>query len=114
MNQESDLELESEESWDYERPEVRQPVRASRVVVSVAFQRDDFELASRYAERMGKKISEFIREAAIETAGGRGGHIVMFSSGNGFTLWGTPKMPSVTRVSALPVADPEDAVVITS
>lgn len=112
MSQEGDLELE--ESWDYEQPEVRGPVKASRVVVSVAFRRDDFEPVSRHAERMGKKISEFIREAAIETAGGRGGHILMFSSGNGFTLWGTPMMPSDTRVSALLVTDPAEAVVITS
>jgi hypothetical protein len=114
MSQERELELEKEESWDYERPEVREPVRASRVVVSVAFRRDDFEPVSRYADRIGKKISEFIREAAIERAGGGGGRILMLSGGSGFTFWGPVVMASNTRVFALPITDPDEAVATTS
>lgn len=110
MSEEHDLELELDETWDYERPEVREPVRAPRVVVSVAFRRDDFEPVARHAERIGKKISEFIREAAIEQAVGKGGRILTFSSGAAVTFWGTPAMPSVTRVHGLRSFDREEAI----
>jgi hypothetical protein len=114
MSEERDEELEREDTWDYEREEVRGPVRATRVVVSVAFRRDDFEPVSQYAERIGKKISEFIREAAIEKAVGEGGRILTFSSGGSVTLWGTQEMLSVTRVLALRNFDHEEAVITTA
>ena len=41
MSDESDRELENAESWDFDNPEVREPVKSSRVVVSVAFARQD-------------------------------------------------------------------------
>lgn len=114
MSDDRDLELEREESWDYEQPEIRGPVRVPRVVVSVAFRRDDFEPVARYAERMGKKISEFIREAAIEKAVGTGGRILMFSTGSGVIIWGVSERPSITRVLAMPIQGPEYAVVTTA
>ena len=38
----------------------------SRAIVSVAFSRQDFERLDRHVERKGVKISEFIREAALD------------------------------------------------
>lgn len=97
MRKEHERELEKAESWDFEQPEVREPVKASRVVVSVAFRRDDFVPVSECAERLGKKISEFIREAAIEKATGRGAGVLVYSSGTGTQLW-IEHMPTITRV----------------
>jgi hypothetical protein len=107
MDGERDGELENSESWDYERPEVREPVKASRVVVSVAFQRDVYARVSEYAEHTGKKISEFIREAAIEKATGKGGGALVYGSGSLGTLWWGEQMPNITRVSGSPVEYPE-------
>ena len=100
-------ELEKAESWDFEQPEVREPVKASRVVVSVAFRRYDFVPVSECAERLGKKISEFIREAAIEKAKGRGAGTLVYGSGSTGTLWSTEHMPTITRIFGAPVDHPE-------
>ena len=64
--------LEKLESWDTNKVEVRQPKKASRVVFSVVFSRDDFNVVSKYAEFCGMKTSKFIGGAAIEKATGRG------------------------------------------
>ena len=98
MREEHEHELEKAESWDFEQPEVREPVKASRVVVSVAFRRDDFVPVSECAERSGKRISEFIREAAIEKATGRGAGVLVYGSGSTGTLWWIEHMPTITRV----------------
>lgn len=49
---------------------VHESVKASRVVVSVAFQRADFDRLAAHAEQSGKKVSAIIREAAIEEVRG--------------------------------------------
>lgn len=100
MNEKRDRELESSENWDYERLEVRGPVKASRVVVSVAFPRQDFTRVSAYAEHVGKKVSAFIREAALEKATGRGGSSPAYGSGTIRTDWW--HMPAITGASGSP------------
>jgi len=97
MRKEHERELEKAEFWDFEQPEVREPVKASRVVVSVAFRRDDFVPVSECAERSGKKISEFIREAAIEKATGRGAWVLIYGGGNAGTLWSAEHVSPITR-----------------
>ena len=89
--------LEKAESWDSGQPEVREPVKASRVVVSVAFRRNALVPVLECAERLGKKLSEFIREAAIEKATGRG--TLVYASGSTGTLWSFENMPTTTRAS---------------
>lgn len=100
-------ELENSENWDYQRAVVREPVKASRVVVSVAFPRPDFSRVSQAAERSGKKTSEFIREAAIEKATGQYGTTIVHGSGGTGTLWFVERMPTITRVEATKVEIPE-------
>jgi hypothetical protein len=66
MNEKHDSELERLDTWDVDKAEVKQPVKPSRVVFSVAFRQDDFERVSKYASLLGKKTSQFIRDAAIQ------------------------------------------------
>lgn len=66
MNKKHDVELERLDTWDVDKAEVKQPVKPSRVVFSVAFHRDEFELVSKHASLLGKKTSHFIRDAAIQ------------------------------------------------
>lgn len=107
MSKELDAELEKPETWDFVHPQVRKPVKASRVVVSVAFHGDDFDRVSVYAESVGKKTSEFIRDAAIEKASGRESGMLLYGSGGTGTLWWTEKLLPITRVSGSPVEHAE-------
>lgn len=68
MNKKHDAELEKLDTWDVDKAEVKQPVKPSRVVFSVAFHRDEFELVSKHAALLSQKTSQFIREAAIQKA----------------------------------------------
>ena len=61
-------ELQNPESWDLQSTVVHHPVPRPRAVVSVPFSREDFELISSYAQRVGMKTSAFIRAAALEWA----------------------------------------------
>lgn len=85
MKKKRDSELEKLENWDTDKIEVRQPKKPSRVVFSVAFSREDFELVSKYAEFCGMKTSKFISEAAIEKATGQGE--LLFRSGSHDASW---------------------------
>jgi hypothetical protein len=98
MNKEDGGELEMAETWDFEQPIVREPVKVSRVVVSVAFRREDFARVSAYAEQVGKKVSEFIREAAIEQAAGQRTSTLVHGSGSAGTTWWADRTP-ITRVN---------------
>jgi hypothetical protein len=71
VNDKERKELQSPESWAWERAESRPPRKRPRAVVSVAFNRDDFETVAAFAERAGMKVSEFIRSAAIGCAEGK-------------------------------------------
>jgi hypothetical protein len=64
----SEEELQDPETWDFDAAERHSGRGAARAVVSVAFQRSDFEKVATCAEQSGKKTSEFIREAALEKA----------------------------------------------
>lgn len=52
--------------WDLENAERRPGVKNPRAIVSVAFARHEFESVVECAEHYGKKLSEFIRDAALE------------------------------------------------
>jgi hypothetical protein len=76
-------ELENPDNWDFEGAEARPPVRVRRAVVSVAFPSEEFGLVSRAARACSKKLSEFIRDAAVEKAGEGGASAAMTLSGVG-------------------------------
>ena len=63
----SDQEYQDARAWDWERAEARPGVKRGRVVVSVAFGRQDFERVAAHAEGVGKKTSEYIREVTLES-----------------------------------------------
>jgi hypothetical protein len=58
----------ADDEWDFENAEKREPARRPRAVVSVAYPREDFELVEQRARKLGKKLSEFIREASLARA----------------------------------------------
>lgn len=58
--------FESPENWDFESAEARPPVRGKRTVVSVGMSGEEFQLISRCAHLVHMKVSEFIREAAVD------------------------------------------------
>jgi len=103
MKNKSNPNLEKLENWDTDRVEVVQPQKPSRVVFSVAFQQNDFNLISKYAEFCGMKTSKFISEAAIEKATAQGE--LLFKGGSQGASWiisldkiGTTTMASGSHV----------------
>lgn len=60
--------LEDPETWNLKKAQVHPSVKGARAVVSVAFPRPAFEQVSKAAEIVGMRLSEFIREAALEKA----------------------------------------------
>lgn len=58
--------IQDSKEWDWDSAEARPPVRNRRVVLSVAFKSPEFQRVSSYAARIGKRTSEFVREAAIQ------------------------------------------------
>lgn len=76
----NDRELQDEKTWDFSKAE-RKPGIKKRTVVSVAFNREDFERVAEHAERLRMKISEYIRNAALQCAEEHP-HIVTFVSGS--------------------------------
>ena len=61
-----DVDLQNEGQWDFGAAESRPGVSRPRAVVSVAFAREDFNKVAECAESHAKRVSEFIREAALE------------------------------------------------
>lgn len=59
---------DAQDDWNLERREKRESTRRPRAVVSVAFSREDLELVEMCASKLGKKLSEFIREASLARA----------------------------------------------
>jgi|GEM_PF-2462097 hypothetical protein len=92
-------ELEKIETWDTDKLHVSKPTKPSRVVVSVSFRRKDFELISQKAESSGKKISQFIRDSAINEATPLSTRI-LFSSLSG----GTGMIISTTHIDSVTLA----------
>ena len=101
MKKKPENDLENPESWDYDNLEIKEPVKSPRVVVSVAFPHEGFITVSQCAERLGKKTSEFIREAALEKAKNRGLEIMVYDFGSTGSLWFESNLPSSTRVYTL-------------
>jgi hypothetical protein len=99
MNKNFEHQLENPENWDYEHAETKEPVKSPRVVISVAFRRHDFETVSDYAEHLGKKTSEFIREAALDKATHRTSESLIHSLSSSGLLSSTPNLPT-TRVKS--------------
>jgi len=104
MKNRNKSELEKLENWDTSKIEVRQAKKSTRVVFSVAFNRDDFDLVSKYAEFCGVKTSKFISEAAIEKATGQSE--LFFKGGSQDASWiiSEDKI-STTTIASAPHAD---------
>jgi hypothetical protein len=62
--------LEDPDEWDLEHAERQQPPRNRRAIVSVAFKPQDFAMVSAVARERGQPVSQFIRQAALESARG--------------------------------------------
>jgi hypothetical protein len=92
-------ELENPESWDWERAESRPGRKKPRAVVSVAFNRDDFETVAAFAERAGMKLSEFIRSAAIGCAEGKMLVVFLTSGSPDAGGGGLLSLPAVTQMN---------------
>ena len=104
MNKKKNSGLERLDNWDVDKAEVKAPVKPSRLVISVAFQRDDFERISKHAAFLGKKTSQFIRDTVIEKTL-KQSNPVLFSTCS-FSLgasWITDQAPPITLVSGNPI-----------
>lgn len=86
--------LKDSRAWDWERAEARAGRKKPRAVVSVAFNRDDFEAVAVFAERAHMKLSEFIRSAAIGCAEGK--NLLVFVTA------GSPDAPSTSYLPPSP------------
>lgn len=60
------VELKNEETWDFDQATVHPPSKTARAVVPVAFGPGDFERVAAYARERGMKLSDFIRQAALD------------------------------------------------
>jgi hypothetical protein len=58
-------ELQDPQNWDFDAAEQRAPVKRARAVVSVAFQREEYEKVANIARQFNMRTSEYIREAAL-------------------------------------------------
>ena len=93
MLDDQDLNLQDESTWDSDKAEVRPPSRSNRVVVSVAFARQDFDKVVELAESVNMKTSEFIRTSALEKVSkpAEPSGITTYSVSNaGFVISGSP------------------------
>ncbi len=93
-------ELRNPESWDWDRAESRPGRKKPRAVVSVAFNRDDFETVAAFAERAGMKLSQFIRSAAIGRVQGKMQVVFLTSGSPEAGGGGLLSLPAVTEVNA--------------
>ncbi len=106
--------LKNPENWDFDHVETKGPVKAPRVVVSVAFRSKDYTTVSERARRLGKKTSEFIRDAALEKASGRGLFPQVYPTGNSGSLWFNSDFPTITRALTTAINQKSDEPVLTS
>lgn len=83
-------EMHRPESWDFgdERETPAERPRRARAVVSVAFQRDEFDSVVRFAEKSGRPVSAVIREATLEhvSSAGASGQLKLVSAGGTATM----------------------------
>jgi hypothetical protein len=92
-------ELQNQESRDWERAESRPGRKKPRAVVSVAFNREDFEAVAAFAERAGMKLSQFIRSAAIGCAEGNIPVVFLTSGSADAGGGGLLSLPAVTEAN---------------
>ncbi len=112
MPDDQELNLQDESTWDFDKAETRPASRSSRVVVSVAFTRQDFERVAEHAESVNMKTSEFIRTAALDKVSkpAEASGIACSVSNAGFIISGsqigtsTQVRSSVSRVEPLVTA----------
>ena len=98
MTEDEIRELESEDQWDFDRAEALRASKPARVVVSVAFSREDFERVAEYAARQKMKTSEYIRHAALAlTKSSVEPTYVVITAGLGSTVY-APEIAPVTNV----------------
>ena len=114
MNKNKNSELERLDNWDVDKAEVKLPVKPSRLVVSVSFQRDDFERISKHAALLGKKTSQFIRDTVIEKTL-KQSEPVFFSicSHSLGAAWITDQLPPITLVSGNQIEHPQVVIATT-
>ncbi|MGA2285522.1 MAG: hypothetical protein ABSG55_04555 [Dehalococcoidia bacterium] len=89
-----DEDLKNPEKWDWDHAERRAGRKKARAIVSVAFNREDFDSVAHFAERAGMKLSEFIRSAAIGCAEGK--NLLVFVTA------GSPDAPSASYLPPSP------------
>jgi hypothetical protein len=100
--------LEHADEWDFDRAGRRPGVEQARAIVSVAFQRQDFERLTRCADQLHMRTSAFIRAAALEKADchRQRTRLTGFSASAGVTLY-SPTPLAITRLtgSAIQLGD---------
>ncbi|MDO8531584.1 MAG: hypothetical protein Q7T26_05370 [Dehalococcoidia bacterium] len=75
--------LESPDQWSWDAAQKSTPTKERRVIVSVAFGREDFERAAACAEKHNMPVSSFIRLAAMEKVEREGAFVPLnWSAGN--------------------------------
>ncbi len=108
MKNKTKRDVENVETWDFSNPEVRKPNKMTRVVVSVSFHRDDFDVVSQHAELAGKRTSEFIRNATLEKTRQSDSVLYLFGTGGAATVWSTDPVPNITVASGILKDTPQD------
>ncbi len=92
-------ELQNPDSWDYAGA-VKAPGRREgrRTVLSVAFSADSFQLVAQQAEQLDKRVSEFVRDAAVAAASPPPAETerMTISSSNSFVLTKSDQFPPFT------------------
>ena len=92
--QEEEQVLSNVETWDIDQVVVSPGVQKPRAVVSVSFNRADFERVAHAAHRSDMKTSEFIRTASLEKA-------TAATKMTLFVLVGTSQVGFITNVNAM-------------
>ncbi len=86
--------------WDFAHPVVQKPVKGLRVVTSVAFCREDFQVVASSAAKVGESLSAYIRQAALDRAAGRS-RVEEVSGSAGLCYFGLPATPSRTTIASV-------------
>jgi hypothetical protein len=60
--------LERDDAWDWDSAETHPPVQVRRTNVYVSFSYDEFQRIGSAAERIRERVTDFIRDAALERA----------------------------------------------
>lgn len=99
--------LEGPDQWNWNAAQKRTPAKERRVIVSVAFGRDDFERVAGCAEKHNMPVSSFIRLAATEKAEREGAFVPLnWSSGNEAYAYIIGMQQAVSGTSSNPIRTP--------